>query len=142
MPSIIRRATMHGVPSYFFSLKHFSKLMFTVKRGSNYSLDDFSKWLTDFDHLMTATLHSLTVMIINYAVWSVLSSVLQCYSWILIWFNWNEITSSDDFSFYKCQLIWPTSLLVLVNKSCYCHQYMMTDSASPLKDMWRPCSSH
>ena len=68
MPSIIRRATMHGVPSYFFSLKHFSKLMFTVKRGSNYSLDDFSKWLTDFDHLMTATLHSLTVMIINYAV--------------------------------------------------------------------------
>ena len=50
------------------SLKHFSKLTFTVKRGSNYSLDDFSKWLRDFDHLMTAILHSLTVIIINYAV--------------------------------------------------------------------------
>ena len=55
------------------SLKHFSKLTFNVKRGSNCSLDDCSKWLADFDDLMTAILHCLlTVIIINYAVCSVL----------------------------------------------------------------------
>ena len=40
------------------SLKHLSKLTFNVKRGSNSSLDDCSKWLADFVRLLSPDCHS------------------------------------------------------------------------------------